>query len=266
MEALRLWRRAVQPRLVGVNHLPSGPAVFVGNHTIYGFLDAAVLLEWMFHEQGVLLRSMGDHVHFQIPVWRELFLAAGVVDGNRDAADQLLAEGHSLLIFPGGAREVARRKGERYPLHWKQRTGFVRVAVKHGVPVVPVAMVGVDDAFDVAVDANDVTGSPLWPALQSLGFREEALMPIPGGLPRPERIYLRFMKPVRTARWRGQQDDDALVMALREEVRESVRRGIDELRVMQARDPDRNSVVAGGKKVLVRWLAQALAGSTPPAR
>lgn len=258
MDAVRLWRAVLQPRFVGVDHLPAGPAVFVGNHTIYGFLDAAVLVEWMFHERGVLLRSMGDHVHFQIPVWRELFLAAGVVDGTRDAADQLLLQGHSLLIFPGGAREVARRKGERYPLHWKQRTGFVRLAVKHGLPLVPVAMVGMDDAFDVALDATDVQASPLWPLLAALGFRPDALMPIPAGLPRPNRAYFKFMKPVRTSRWRGREADDALVMDLREQVKGRLMEGIAALDQLQAHDPERNPLPTAARSVLATLLQRSL--------
>ncbi|MGE5441823.1 MAG: hypothetical protein ACM3Q0_02020, partial [Bacteroidota bacterium] len=60
-----------------------------------------------------------------------------------------------IVVFPGGGREVARRKGEQYKLIWKARTGFVRMAIRYGYPVVPFAQVGADDAFDILVDAGE---------------------------------------------------------------------------------------------------------------
>jgi 1-acyl-sn-glycerol-3-phosphate acyltransferase len=61
----------------------------------------------------------------------------------------LLKAGEPVLLYPGGGREVAKRKGEKYKLLWKDDTDFVRLAMKCKATIVPFATVGVEDAFDI---------------------------------------------------------------------------------------------------------------------
>ena len=56
------------------------------------------------------LRSLGEHPHYRIPVWRRLLSNLGTVNGTRENTRQLLADGEAVLVFPGGGREVARRR------------------------------------------------------------------------------------------------------------------------------------------------------------
>lgn len=220
------------------------PLMFVGNHTIYGVFDTALLFEKLYREHNILLRSMGDHVHFKIPLWRQFLERFGVVHGTPEAADALLARGESILVFPGGAREVARRKNEKYPVIWKQRMGFARLAIKHGCTIIPFSAVGMDDAFDVVIDAEDIHRSRIAPVLRALNVRKDATMPWVRGmgrtpLPRPERLYFRFGTPVRTDRVKGRQSDDTVVRGIREQVRVQVEQGIAELLEYREQDPAR---------------------------
>ena len=64
----------------------------------------------------------------------------------------LLQSGQSVLLYPGGGREVAKRKGEKYKLMWKEETDFVRLAMRFGAVIVPFAAIGVEEAFDVLLD------------------------------------------------------------------------------------------------------------------
>ena len=57
--------------------------------------------------------------------------------------------------------QVAKKKGEQYKLLWKEDTDFVRLAMRFGCTIVPFAALGVDDAFDVAFDSDDILASPL---------------------------------------------------------------------------------------------------------
>ena len=91
----------------------------------------------------------------------EIVRSVGIIPAHPRNARRVLDEGHKLLVFPGGGREVAKHKGERYQLFWKQRLGFARLAIEHGCPIVPFAAVGAEDAFDVVVDADDLMRSPL---------------------------------------------------------------------------------------------------------
>lgn len=239
---------AASPEVVGLERVPGRgrwPLLFVGNHTVFGLLDVWALLLVLLEEKDLLLRGLGDHVHFQVPVWGELLGILGAVDGTRENCRALLEAGESVLVFPGGGREVSKRKGEKYSLIWKERIGFVRMAVASGATIVPFSAVGVEDAFEVLLDAGDVFASPLGPMLRRLGVREELVLPLAKGsrdklIPRPERLYFRFGEPIPTAHLRGREDDDLLCRALRDQVRSEIEFGITELQRIQADDADRH--------------------------
>ena len=108
------------------------------------------------HERsGIIVRSLGDHLHFQVPLWRDLLTRFGTVDGTRENCEALMRAGEPILVFPGGAREVFKHKGEQYHLIWKNRTGFAALAIAHGYPIVPFAAVGAEDCYDILVDSDD---------------------------------------------------------------------------------------------------------------
>jgi 1-acyl-sn-glycerol-3-phosphate acyltransferase len=55
-----------------------------------------------------------------------------------------MRRGELVTVFPGGGREVNKRKNEQYKLVWKNRLGFARLAIQHGYPIVPFASVGAE--------------------------------------------------------------------------------------------------------------------------
>ena len=236
----------LQPYFEGMEHIPtSRPLMFVGNHTIYGVLDVPFLYLELNKVLGICLRPLGDHIHFKIPLWRDFISRLGVVEGDREACRQLLEDGQCVLVFPGGAREVAKRRGEKYQLQWGQRLGFVKMALATGCTIVPFAALGADDAYDIVVDADDVMASPLGMLLSRLGVREDALLPISKGLggtgvPRPERLYFKFMKPVATQAFKGGVDDEALCRNIRQEVADRINEGIRSLQAFRESDPKRS--------------------------
>jgi 1-acyl-sn-glycerol-3-phosphate acyltransferase len=164
------------------------------------------------------------------------------VEGTRENCAALMRAGESILVFPGGAREVFKRKGQRYRLLWEGRLGFARLAIAHRYPIVPFAAVGAEECYDIVLDAGDVLR--LLPALRGLP-RAEEMPPLVRGigltaLPRPQRFYFRFAPPVETAHLAGHEDDQAACTALREQVRIAVSSGIAALRAERARDPQRH--------------------------
>lgn len=252
LAALRPFQALTDPHVQGAENIPeSRPLLFVGNHSLYGAIDPPLLFAELYARKGIVLRSLGDHLHFQIPGWRALLHACGAVDGTPETCAALMAAGESVLVFPGGGREVAKRKGEEYRLIWKERLGFVRLAAAHGCTIVPFACVGVEDAFKVVLDADEVLDStlaaPLARALERLNVRREVLLPLVRPR-RPQRIYFGFSEAISTE-GTAPGDDDAL-RALRDRVRSAVAGEIASLRAFQAADPRRS---------LVARLAEALA-------
>jgi 1-acyl-sn-glycerol-3-phosphate acyltransferase len=140
----RLYHRAEIER---TDRLPaSGGAVIVSNHGRLDF-DCFILAGLILRSRGRLVRLLADHLWFRIPVVRRLWAQAGAVDGTRKNAARLLSEGELVLAYPGGVREIMGSRFGREHIDWSGRTGFARVAIAAGAPVIPVVGVGVNDGF-----------------------------------------------------------------------------------------------------------------------
>ena len=239
LEPLRL---ITQPKVYGLERVPGGGSLLVGNHTIYGLIDLPFMMAEIWKQHRVPIRGLGEHAHYGIPVWRDLLELCGMVRGTRDNVRALMRERQTILVFPGGAREVNKRKGEKYRLIWKERLGFARLAIEHSYPIVPFAAVGAEEMLDVVVDANNpvygaftealekLTGWPIPSVVRGLGLSP---------LPRPERLYFWFGDPIDTARFGRRAEDDDAARTLRDEVRAAVEGGIAFLHEERDRDPDR---------------------------
>ncbi len=255
------WRLLTSPVFYGVEHVPTGqPFLLVGNHTLMGVLDVPLLLLGLHERTGVLVRPLGDHIHFRIPVWRDLLARFGTVDGTRENCAALMRAGESILVFPGGAREVFKHKGEQYHLIWKNRTGFAALAIAHQYPIVPVAAVGAEECYDILVDSDEMRHSPLGPILERLTMRADELPPLVAGigpLPRPQRFYFRFDAPIETRKWAGRAHSQTACLELRAEVARAIERGIKALKRERQRDPE---------ATLITRLMHRLAGGVPEHR
>jgi len=253
---LRAW---FSPVFTGLDALDlSRPALFVGNHTLFS-LDAPLMLSAIYSRHGVLLRALGDHAHFIIPGWGKAVRNSGGVDGTPENCAELMRQGQSILVFPGGAREVNRRKGEDYDLIWKQRTGFARLAVQHGYDIIPFASVGPNETYKILADANDVMGTALWRWLdQRTGIARrvrdgDLLSPLVRGvgptlLPRPQRFYFAFGERIATGHLRSGQPDRDTLWAVRGQTEKAIAVMVAQLKQRRLDDH------AGWGRVR-RWLA-----------
>ncbi len=238
------WSWLNDPVLEGLEHLPAkGPALYVGNHTLLGVFDGPVMLRELLRRKGVLLRSLGDHAHFKVPGWREFLESVGTVEGTRDNCSRLMQLGEQIMVYPGGGGEVFKRKGEQYQLRWKERLGFARMAIENRCPIIPFAAVGGDDFYDILLGSDEIMATPAGKLLLKLGLREEALGLYRGvGLslvPRPQRLYFKFGKPISTRRFKGNGESKENCMAVRDQVKASVEGMIAELLQAREQDPHR---------------------------
>jgi len=244
------WRWITSPVFYGMENIPEERgALFVSNHTLMGMLDVPLLLFELLDKRGLLLRSLGDRLHYEtLPsFWGDVCSSVGVVLGTPEGCARLMRAGESILVFPGGGREVCKRKGEKYGLVWKERTGFARMAIEHGYPIIPVSAIGADDCFDILIDANDILNTPLRGPIERLGLREDLIPPLIRGVglsvwPRPERFYFRFGEVIETAQYEGRSDDPEALCAVRDQTRAAVEEGIEWLLAEREHDPGRDLV------------------------
>lgn len=260
------WRAVTDPRIDGYPNLPGdGRYLLVGNHTTLGLFDVPFVVLGVHEETGVLVRSLGERQHFRLPVWRDLLTRFGAVDGSRENARRLMRAGEPILVFPGGGREVARRRGDYYPLVWRERIGFARLALEFGYPVVPFAMVGVDDMWDVIADSGDPVYAPARALARRIGIDPDVLFPLvrgvgPTPLPRPQRIYARICAPIEADAFGTSWDDATAAAALRDRVRGTLSGAIEDLLEERERDPARRLVprLTGQAMRLTRSQAAAV--------
>lgn len=250
-----LLRLYFDPQFHGLEHVKATrPALYVGNHTIFGGIDWPLLMAGLYRERNVLLRGLADRAHYKVPIWRDLVpQRLGVVHGTRANCDRLMQARQHVLVYPGGSREICKRKGEQNKLVWKSRTGFAAMAIQHGYPVLPFASVGTDDAFSILFDADDIMGSPLGWLLRKTGIAHtwlrdgDVIPPIVRGLglsvlPRPERMYFAFGKPISTRKYQGHAEDPEALWDLRDRTAAAIDRLIAKMQKQRLKDREGMSV------------------------
>lgn len=237
---LRAW---TSPRFYGLENIPAeGPVLLVANHNLLGLIDAPLLMPEVLRTRGRLIRGLAEDLLIGVPGVRHFLHYYGSVRGNRHNCQTLLERGEAVLVFPGGGREAIRRKNEKYVLKWEGRTGFARMALAAGAPIVPVAMIGVDDAYDIVVDGHHSLMRPVRWAVEALGLKHDLTPPLVRGLgpiPRPERFYFSAGAPIDPAPWTGAEDLDAAAADLRDVVRKALEEEIRYLFTERARDSGR---------------------------
>jgi 1-acyl-sn-glycerol-3-phosphate acyltransferase len=221
--------------------VPKRGALLVGNHTLYAMFDM-ILWTAELIERGIMVRGLGEHALFKVPVARELLKACGIVPGTRANMRELMRRGDLILVFPGGAREVAKRKGERYQLIWKNRLGFAVMAIEGRYPIIPFASMGIEDALDIVID----TDNPLMAPARKLAEKLLNVEPLPivrgiglTPIPRPERLYFWFGEPISTVEYGGVADEDN-ARDLRARTAASIEGGLNFLFEEREKDPKRS--------------------------
>jgi 1-acyl-sn-glycerol-3-phosphate acyltransferase len=231
----RLVKRYFSPTVVGLDNIPDEPTLFVGNHGGFG-LDGFIICPILYHEAGRFVRGMGDDIWLQNEKIADQLMKSGMIPAHPDACSAMMEDGHDLLVFPGGAHEALKPASKKYTLQWRDRSGFVRMAAKHGYTITPFGLVGADEFYDHMIESEDFRDSLLGKVLQKAGILKDNLrkdvMPIlPRGLfstllPRPQHCYLAFGEPIPVARHTGNK---AIPKSVLNKVRAETSTSIDSL-------------------------------------
>lgn len=146
----RVWFRA---EVEGVEHVPErGAALLVGNHN-GGFLtfDTFLTMAAVERRYGIerAVRPLAHDFLFDDRHFRRLALGFGAVRAGHRPAERALARGDLVLVYPGGDLDTFRPFRDRGRIELGERTGFVRLALRAGVPIVPVVSAGTHEQFVV---------------------------------------------------------------------------------------------------------------------
>jgi 1-acyl-sn-glycerol-3-phosphate acyltransferase len=233
-----LSRLYFTPTFLGAEHIhASKPAMYVGNHTLYGVFDSPILIDYLYNHHKVAVVSIADHGHFYLPFWRTVFKKFGAVDGEKEYIRAAMRQGYSILVFPGGGREVLKRKGEAYQLIWKQRYGFLKLAQEFNYDIVPFAALGGDEIFELGFDANLIVESQWFqkllkvPQLDKLLRHGDVIPSLPKHMiPKRLPFYFQFMPRQNLAHIEDMQQ----LQDFRDQIQQQIYAGLDDLK--QQRD------------------------------
>ncbi|MBY6435136.1 1-acyl-sn-glycerol-3-phosphate acyltransferase [Rhodococcoides kroppenstedtii] len=136
--------------------LPAGPVLFVANHGFGGVFDLNVLAFYSAYERIGGRRKVAVLTHqiaWTLKVGRLVELFDATPANHRNAVHALRSGSH-VLVFPGGDIDGFKRWSDRNRVLFAGRTGYARVAVEAGVPIVPVVTAGAGESLVVLAEGK----------------------------------------------------------------------------------------------------------------
>jgi 1-acyl-sn-glycerol-3-phosphate acyltransferase len=181
----------------GLEKLPAqGGALLVANHAGAIPSDAPVIMHGIEKELGRPVYGLADYFFRSVPVIGTLWARSGGVSARPANAYRLLREqGQLVLDFPEGTKGPSKSFTDRYQLRRFGRGGFVEIAMRAGVPVIPVAVTGSEEAMPVLFRIPTVAkalGVPYFPVTANL----LAMGPLGIVIPFPAKFTLRVLDPI----------------------------------------------------------------------
>ncbi|MEM6954228.1 MAG: lysophospholipid acyltransferase family protein [Myxococcota bacterium] len=190
--ALRfLYRRYFSVEVLGVENVPkTDGAMIVGNHSGGIAIDATMVIASCFFDLSPprLAQGMVDKFLGRLPGAAQVATRCGQFAGLPEHAERFLRDGRLLMVFPEGARGTAKLAKDAHSLV-RFGTGFARLALKTGVPIVPCAFLGAGEAMPTVRNLSTLgkmLGVPYIPVTRYL-------LPVP----RPAKLTLVYGEPMR---------------------------------------------------------------------
>jgi 1-acyl-sn-glycerol-3-phosphate acyltransferase len=216
----------------GLDKIPAnGGALLVANHAAAIPSDAPVIMHGIETELHRPVYGLADQLFKATPVVGTLWSRLGGVVAHPDNAYRLLHEqGQLVLAFPEGSKGPGKHFTERYKLRRFGRGGFVEIAMRAGVPIVPIAVIGAEESMPIVWKAHTLAkllGLPYLPVTANM----VALGPVLGALTYfPAKFHLRVLDPVRFDVAPGQERySRSRIMDESEHIRERIQAALYEM-------------------------------------
>jgi 1-acyl-sn-glycerol-3-phosphate acyltransferase len=223
----------------GWDNIPEAPALLVGIHSGAPFVwDAwTVGVQWWRHFGAERpLHGTAHDALMALPGIGSYFRRMGVLPAAPDSISAALAAGHDVALWPGGERDSLRPWTQRDEAILAGRMGFVRLAIRTCVPIVPIATVGGPDSMPVIASGRKlakllqldrVARLKMFPiALQAPWGISPALLP---EIPLPTKIRTAFQPPIDVGGDVDRAEDRDYVQDKYDEVVAAIQGGIDAL-------------------------------------
>jgi 1-acyl-sn-glycerol-3-phosphate acyltransferase len=213
----------------GLENIPAeGGALVVSNHSGTVPLDGLMTMLAVHDHAHRFLRPLGADLVFQMPVVSSLARKGGATLACVEDAERLLSGGELVGVWPEGFKGIGKPFSERYKLQRFGRGGFVSAALRTGVPIIPLSVVGAEEIYPLVGNIPSLARllgvpyipiTPFFPWLGPLGM-----------VPLPSKWILEFGEPIRTDSYdAGEAEDPMLVFNVTDQVRETIQHTLFDL-------------------------------------
>lgn len=206
----------------GIENIPTdGGALVVSNHSGTVPVDGLMTMVSIHDQTGRFLRPLGADLVFRMPVVSTLARKGGATLACSEDAERMLLGGELVGVWPEGFKGIGKPYSQRYKLQRFGRGGFVSAALRTGVPIVPLSVVGAEEIYPLVGNIPSLARllgvpyipiTPTFPLLGPLGL-----------VPLPSKWLMEFGEPIRTDEYdSGAADDPMLVFNVTDQVRETI--------------------------------------------
>ncbi len=227
------YRHWFRVEVEGIEHVPSeGGALLVSNHSGALPPDGPMIIQAikLEHPSPRPVYMLGEHWFKGYPGMSMLTTKIGMVAAHPANAQRLLGDEQRLaLVFPEGQKGSRKLFWQRYRLRRFGRGGFVRTAMRAGTPIVPVALIGGEEAMPIFAHVpllQRLTGLIYFPvnhAFPQFGLAAAFMY-------MPAKFKIRFLEPIDMSRYGPDDAEDvALVQRLSERIRTHIQEELDDL-------------------------------------
>ena len=228
----------------GWERLPEQTSLLIGNHSGGSLtMDAWTFVYAWWRRFGAerVLHGTAHDVLMAAPGLGDYFRQVGVIPASRGGVSAALSAGRDVVIWPGGEVDAMRNWRRRDEAVLGGRTGFVRQAIRSGVPIVPVASIGAHDTAFVLSEGRWIANgldrvSGLKKKLR--GTRLPIVLGVPFGvtietipthLPLPAKIRTELLDPIHLDKDRERVNDREYVNSIYAQVLSAIQDGMDRL-------------------------------------
>jgi len=224
MIAARMLTRYHGARVTGLDRIPAGAGLYVANHNggpvtpdswifgaaVFDHLGLDDLPFGLGHEWAIRLR--GAH---------STLVRLGAVRACHENAERLFDADRKVLVYPGGDVDSCRPYARRHRIEFGGRQGYIRLALRSGVPIIPVVTCGAHSVWVVLSDGRRIARTirsdrwlrmKAWPVTLTIPWGITVGFP-PPFIPLPSRILIEVLEPIHFERTGPKAAEDDLWVA-----------------------------------------------------
>ncbi len=255
-----------RPVVRGLDRIPEASGIYVGNHN-GGVLtpETFVFCVELYRRQGLtnLPIPLAHDNLMKMPGLGWFLLKLGALPASPENADLALSSGHKILVYPGGDVDCMKPYRDRNRIIFGGRRGYIRQALAHNIPVIPMVSAGAHETFYVIDDGREIARRLHLHHLTRVEVAPITLcMPwifVVGPFfvywPLPTKIFLEVLEPIRFRR-HGEEavKDQDYVEACHQQVHTAMEKALQQL--SEERDQEKDvSLVSSGMKIARRVRA-----------